>query len=234
MATIYDKVQTLSNTTGTGTVLQITSTVTGYQSFQAAGAANNDYFSYGIVDISNSWEVGSAQYITNSAGQFIIMANSAGIYGGSGARVPKFSSASLNGPITLSGTQIVYPTILDNDYNSFSPTSSVTVANSISINASTVSVGSNVTINTSATISLTATLANLTANTSTLNIQAAAGNVTVNSTTITVYGVGGNIVANSSGYFISNTMSINSTAVLITNTNGVNYGLINSSGFFVV
>ena len=69
---IYDMAQMTVTSTGTGTIT-LGSAVTGFQSFAAAGIANNTVFSYGLTDVSFQWEDGQGTYITNSTGNFLVL-----------------------------------------------------------------------------------------------------------------------------------------------------------------
>lgn len=62
MAKVYNRARMTTATTGTGTIT-LGSAVTGYQTFVAAGAVNNDVLYYTIED-GTAWEVGKGTYTT--------------------------------------------------------------------------------------------------------------------------------------------------------------------------
>lgn len=140
MATILDKVYVTTVTTGTGCLINLSTVVTGFQSFANAGAVNNAIFSYGINDTANTWEVGVGTFITNASGQFVLVANSTG--GTTGNRQPQFSSNSGTGPLNLSGTAALYATLLASDYNTLTPANSIIVGANTVINSSMVTASS--------------------------------------------------------------------------------------------
>lgn len=119
--TIFDMACMTSNTTGTGNTITLVAAVAGFQTFLAAGVANTQVISYGISDTANTWEVGSnATFISNSTGQFLIFSGT--------TRTPAYSSNS-GGPINLSGNAVVYQTMLQNDYDTFTPGNTITIGN---------------------------------------------------------------------------------------------------------
>jgi hypothetical protein len=62
MAGLHDMAKmTVSGTPGTGTIT-LNTAAAGFQTFAASGISDGEVISYGIVDTSNTWEVGRGIY----------------------------------------------------------------------------------------------------------------------------------------------------------------------------
>lgn len=163
--TILDFAMMTSNTTGNGSVAQLIASVSGYQSFSSAGAVNNTIYSYGIKDVSSTWELGQGTYITNSAGQFML-------------RTTVNYSSNTNNQIGLSGAAVIYSNFLQHDYDTFTPGNSIAIGANLTINATTFNVGNSVANLTSNSSEIL--LTNATANTFIVPGQELVGNSTAN------------------------------------------------------
>jgi hypothetical protein len=115
-------VQMTTLTPGNVATINLSSFISGYQSFANAGAANNASYSYGIQDVANKWEVGQGVYITNSSGAFFVRTTI------------QYSSNTPNNFIVLSGNAVIYSTMLQQDYDTFAPANSISVG-ALTINA---------------------------------------------------------------------------------------------------
>ena len=115
--TILDFVQHSTATTGNGATITLGTSTAGFQSFANAGAANNTIYSYGILDTLNTWEVGQGTYITNATGNYVLRT------------VVNYSSNTPNSMISLSGSALVYATMTQHDYDTFTPANSIFIGN---------------------------------------------------------------------------------------------------------
>jgi hypothetical protein len=184
-----------STTTGTGT-LQLNAAMPGFQTFAAAGAANTLVYSYGIADSGSTFEVGKGTYITNTTGQFL-------------QRTTINYSSNAGGPINCSGFQVVYLTMLQQDYDTFTPANSISIGANVTMNSTVIFVG-NSTANgvSNSTVDVLANASGQTVSTPvSLTVQNSSVNTIIGQGTITR----GNTVANT----FANSISIdtaNSTA----------------------
>jgi hypothetical protein len=106
MAIFVNRAKMTTATTGTGTIT-LGSAITGYQSFAAAGVANGNTVSYVIEDGAN-WEIGSGTYTA---------------VGTTLSRTP-VQSTSGGAAITLSGSAVVYISVLASDIDAKAPLAS--------------------------------------------------------------------------------------------------------------
>jgi len=100
MAKLYNLARVTTETTGSGPIT-LGSAVSGYLSFENAGAQSGDVVTYGIRDSSNS-EVGRGTYTSGSDGDFL-------------SRDTVTKSTNSNNKISLSGSAEVYITVLAED-----------------------------------------------------------------------------------------------------------------------
>lgn len=98
MVKLVNRAKVTTTTLGIGTIT-LGSAVAGYQSFAEAGVMNADTVSY-VIEEGASWEIGT------------------GIYAAAGTTLSRsvLESSNADGPISLTGTAVVYVTATAADF----------------------------------------------------------------------------------------------------------------------